>query len=398
MIPFFFVDSFMDSRSQNNNALTLSMVASVVANVSGLMTGGLYLFLKSSTLSTIGPRDKVTEYENRRAKYKITLPNSDLDDDSDLDSQIIMASVAGSRRLRRMDSEATLMSTDKEEEAADAKSIKSTFSKRRPDSLRSNKFVSAVASVLMPKAPEPARMPAAPAGGHMRKRSYSLFPRNTVASKASMLLLPATTYSPSAALKPPPSMGNLMNMRHRRDSSMVSSATVQIGIRLSAVDDMPPLAQTKTATGDNVVHSLDCPHVRKELGMESPKRGALDAATSPSSTTPPPPPPPPAVADDTAASSEKDAKMKTLPPVPKINSQVPKAEPAFTLSPTVYSPNSPTKVKLPSPRGVGFSMPVPKGTTAAPAAAGTSPPRSPPRRRGTGDTTPLATDAKGAWI
>ncbi len=90
--------------------------------------------------------------------------------------------------------------------------------------------------------------------------------------------------------------------------------------------------------------------------------------------------------------------------MPKINSQVPAAtataaEPAFTLSPTVYSPNSPTKVKLPSPRGVGFSMPVPKGSPAPTAAAGsTSPPRSPPRRRGTGDTTPLATDAKGAWI
>jgi hypothetical protein len=106
--------------------------------------------------------------------------------------------------------------------------------------------------------------------------------------------------------------------------------------------------------------------------------------------------PPPEPADATSKRDPvKDAKMKTLPPVPKINSQVPKAEPPpqeeVTLSPSVYSPQTPTKVKLPSPKGVGFSMPVPKTTNGVP-------PRSPPRRRGTGDATPPSADAKGAWI
>ena len=391
MIPFFFVDSFADGRGQNANALTLSMVASVVANVSGLMTGGLYLFLKSSTLSTISPRDKIGEYENRRARYKITrYESNDPDDDGNEDGQV-MNPVTGSRGLRRVDSEASLISMGKDEEAYDAKSIKSAMTKngrRSPDSLRSNKFASVV-SALMPKAPEPARIPPAAPASHIRKRSYSLFPRNTVASKASMVLLPSTTYSPANALKPPPSMANLANMRHRRDSSLVSSATVQIGIRLSSVDDIPPLAQTKIATNDNVVHTLDCPNVLKELDLLSPKRaGAMGA----SPTTPALPF---AVAGEIPTRDPvKDVKMKTLPPVPKINSQVPKAEPAqdeFTLSPTVYSPNTPTKVKLPSPKGVGFTVPAPK-------AAGSSPPRSPPRRGGTGDTTPVPTDAKGDWI
>ena len=167
-------------------------------------------------------------------------------------------------------------------------------------------------------------------------------------------------------------------------------ATVQIGIRLSSVDDMPPLAQTKMATSnDNVVHTLDCPNVVKESTLQSPKRaGAMASSTdgpvlssSAKETSP-------------TRAPVKEAKTKVLPVVPKINSQVPRAEPAqdgFTLSPAVYSPNTPTKVKLPSPRGVGFSMPAPKTASSA------SPPRSPPRRRGTGDTTPLATDAK-AWI
>ncbi|KAK4127812.1 hypothetical protein N657DRAFT_653935 [Parathielavia appendiculata] len=391
VIPFFFVQGFMDSREQNSNALNLSLIASVVANVSGLMTGGLYLFLKSSTLTTIGPRDKVGEYENRRARYKITRDQSNDDDDDGpgFDSHI-MNPVSGPESLRRVDSEASLTSAD-EEEALHGKSIEAGFAKDgrgSPDLFRSNKLVSAVASVLMPKAPEPARIPSSLAGSHTRKRSYSLFPRSTVGSKPSMMLLPATTYSPGDALKPPPSMANLANMRHRRDSSLVSSATVQIGLRLSSVEGIPPPSQDRAATSESVVHTLDCPNVPKKGDMPSPKRaGALGAG-------PGTPPLPVGVADEGSQRDPvKDAKMKTLPPVPKINSQVPKADPAagkVTLSPSIYSQNTPTKVKLPSPKGVGFSMPAPK--------AASSPPRNPPRRRGTGDTTALPTNTNGDWI
>ncbi|SPQ21847.1 69178988-744e-494f-972d-a3f828e632a0 [Thermothielavioides terrestris] len=337
LIPFFFVQGFMDGRGQLSNALTLGMIAAVVANVSGLMTGGLYLFLKSSPATTIGPRDKAGEYENRRAFYKMARYDSnDSDDNAGGSVGHMNDQVAGSRTLRRVDSEATLLSGENEAEASDSKST------------------------------------------------------NTVASKTSMVLLPATTYSPADALKPPPSMANLANMRHRRDSSLVSSATVQIGIRLSSVDDIPPLAQDRTAASDDVAHTLDCPNVVKPVGLENPKRpGPLDASAAISV-------PPPEPADATSKRDPvKDAKMKTLPPVPKIDSQVPKAEPLpqeeVTLSPSVYSPQTPTKVKLPSPKGVGFSMPVPKTTNGVP-------PRSPPRRRGTGDATPPSADAKGAWI
>ncbi|KAK4038766.1 hypothetical protein C8A01DRAFT_17179 [Parachaetomium inaequale] len=392
MIPFFFAQGFMSGRGRGANTLTLAMVASVVANVSGLMNGGLYLFLKSSTMSTIGPRDKAGEYENRRARYKITRYDSNDPDDDGFDSHL-MNPVTGPRSLRRMDSEASLITTEKEEEAMDGKSIRSASIKngrRSPDSLRSNRLVSAVASVLMPKAPEPARIPPAFSGAHTRKRSYSLFPRNTVASKTSMLLLPSTTYSPGDALKPPPSMANLANMRHRRDSSLVSSATVQIGLRLSSVDDMPPLAQNKIAASDDVVHTLGCPNAPPDLDMQSPRR----AGASPTAPTPPV-----GATDDEGPQRDpvKDAKMKTLPPVPKINSQVPnvvqQVAGEFTLSPTVYSPSSPTKVKLPSPKGVGFTVP------GGPKRSGSVPPRSPPRRRGTGETTPPPrTDAKGDWI
>lgn len=394
MIPFFFVQGFLDGRAPNANALTLAMVASVVSNVSGLMTGGLYLFLKSSVLSTIGPKNKAGEYEKRRAKYTIRRYDSD---DSDNDSHT-RGRVAESRSLRRMDSDISLITTDKEEEALDGKSMRSMstrYGRRSPDSMRSNKLVSAAAAVLMPRQPEPARIPSAlPASGHMRKRSYSLFPRSTFASKSSVTLLPATTYSPADNLKPPPSMANLVNFRHRRDSSLVSSATVQIGLRLSSVDDMPSLATNNVATTDSEVHSLNCPNVLTEIMAKGNKRptglGVVTTAL----------PPPSAEVEDVSPRRDpvKDARMKTLPPVPRIDSRPAKQEPAkdeITLSPSVYSPNSPTKAKLPSPKGVGFSIPVSKPTNSA---SPRSPPVAPPRRRGTGETTPLPVEAKGDWI
>lgn len=388
MIPFFFVQGFLDKpREPSQNAPTLAMIASVVASVSGLLNGGLYLFLKSSTSSTVGPRDKAGEYENRRAGYKAERQDpNDPDDGVDGHS---MNPVAGPRGLRRVGSETSLITTEKDEEALDGRSINSTsfrHGRRSPDSMRSNRLVSTVASILMPKAPEPARVPQTNAGPHMRKRSYSLFPRGTISSKAS-LLLPATTYSPADNLKPPPSMANLSNMRHRRDSSLVSSATVQIGIRLSSVDDMPPLSQNKIVASDHVVHTLGCPNAPPGLDTQSPKRAGAVGASSTD-----PIPSAEAVGEESQRDPVKAAKMKTLPPVPKINSQVPAAEPAqeeFTLSPKVYSPSSPSKARLPSPKGVGFSVPGPKVPG--------SPPRSPPRRRGTGETTPM-TNAKGDWI
>lgn len=395
MVPFFFVLAFMNQPGQNSNALTLSMVASVVANVSGLMTGGLYLFLKSNTLSTIGPKDKVGEYENRSAKYKIRRYESNESDNDNHSESHIMHPAVGPRSLRRVDSEASLISTEKEEEILESKNMRSASKMNgRPslDSVLSNKLMSIAATLGMPKAPEPARMPSAsPASGHMRKRSYSLFPRSTVASKSSVMLLPATTYSPSDNLKPPPSMANLAMFRHRRDSSLVSSATVQIGLRFSSVDDLPPIVKSNVAAHDNEVYSLNCPNASIETEMQAHKRpaGVDTGATTPIL--------PRVVPDESPVRDPvKDARMKTLPPVPRLDTRpalkTDTTQNEITLSPSVYSPNTPTKVKLPSPKGVGFSMPIPKPASGAG-------PRSPPRRRGTGETTPpLQSEAKGDWI
>lgn len=383
MIPWFYVMVFY-KPDERPNALNLAMVASVVANVSGLMTGGLYLFLKSNTLSTIGPRDKVGEYEKRRLKYKIRRA-----EDDDFDGHML-DHVRGPKGLRRMNSDASLDSNEKEAEAWDER----VYNEPVPNPLRSH---SVYPMNGMPRAPEPAKFSMSSAFGHMRKKSYSLFPGSDRAksyapsTKSSVTLLPATTYSPTsnaaaiANLKPPPSMKALVGGRHRRDSSLVSTATVQIGLRFSNVNDMPPVVKN-IEVPDTKVYHLDCPKLR-EKAEGSPRSGRPTALVSPvmdSSME--------RKEDDTLVedvSPKRSPRMKTLPPVPApgTTTQVDSDDESdyesdygdekgeITLKPKIYNPQSPTKTKLASPRGVGFTM-LTNNATSKPSGSTTPPPKA----------------------
>ena len=476
IIPFFFSLGFRPStRDQDNwnSAITLSMVASVVANVSGLMTGGLHLFLRSNNISAIGPRHKAGEYERRRIKGSIRRYGSSEPDFAGH----MMGPVGSGTDLRRMLSDASLISgtvQEVKEEEAGVMSSRSpatatyVIAQQPPNPLRSNAFLprlntadaAAAASV---RTPEPAQMSAsevvpesavssAPSAASTRNTASS--PENT----KSLLLLPATTYAPGSiktfmagsngrfdlsSLKPPPSMNNLTTGRHRRDSSMVSSATVQIGLRLSNANDFNPM---DSQILDKMVYSLDMtrngstssiaaippapgpaqapPQQTEQKQEQQPpqeeeeEEPVLLAPTifgqqRPSSSSSPSPPPfiplpvlPPPQQDSlsparrpsplsntghlsvSSSGSEelpvaffedesphrdpvKDARMKTLPPVPRplvyqAREYIPENEDVFgdnaQLSPSVYSSQpSPTAsaaamaIKLPSPRGVGFA-------------------------------------------
>ncbi|KAK0614103.1 hypothetical protein B0T14DRAFT_436593 [Immersiella caudata] len=392
MIPYFYVMVFIDQGDGQGNALNLAMVASVVANVSGLMTGGLYLFLKSNTISTIGPRDKVGEYESRKLKYKIRRA-----EDDDFDGHML-DHVRGQKGLRRMDSDASLISNEKDTEywAERGRPASSVYNEPVPNPLRSH---SVYPMNGMPRAPEPAKFSMSSAFGHMRKKSYSLFPGSdrtksyAPSTKSSVTLLPATTYSPTpsanessiANLKPPPSMRALTNGRHRRDSSLVSTATVQIGLRFSNVDDMPqPLVKTNDVPDTKVYH-LDCPKLR-EKGEGSPRSGRPTALDSPIRS------PSKETSEDDRVTDEapkRNPRMKTLPPVPApgetpvqvesesdsdYESEYEQDKGEITLKPKIYNPQSPTKTRLPSPKGVGFTM-VTNKPAAKPSGSTTPPPK-----------------------
>lgn len=373
--PFFFVVGFLKTEWGEGpaSALNLSMIAGVVASVTGLMTGGLHLFLRSSSISTIGPRDKLEEQERAMLKNKIRLGafNSSFDGNSP-------AGLGYGDTITYNYSNSTSY----------IKPVELPVPSEHSETLPLSSVHTNTIAYSQEATPVQVPPPVQNGKGHFRKTSsYSLFPgkeKNT--SMASMLLLPSTTYNPNAAassrnssrnstlrlpardhlgLRPPPSvLSNYTN--HRRDSSMGSLATVQIGLRLSNVNDIPAI--DPKALEDKTIHYLECPYAAqsRQKHQEPSERSNLhvpsfcnsdeETVYERESTVP---------NDLPRRDAIKDARMKTLPPVPtpttKYKEEQPEKQPEeeqITLSPTVYIPHSPSKAnKLPSPRGVGFTSP-----------------------------------------
>lgn len=412
MIPFFLALTVQmpGGGGDSDMTLTLSMISTVVANISGLLTGGLHLFLRSNTIATIAPRDKQAEYERQKLKYKIGGPTPSEENFSNQ----INRPIDGPRILKRSPSEESFVLQDQAQEEAAIESPPQTaygFHFDQPNPLRSH----AVHAEPEPRAPEPAQLPSVQAPtGHARKpsASYSLFPNNPPAhtNTDSIALLLPTTYTPNDTantgananpfspaspnpfspaaedfdddLLKPPTIGGFG--RHRRDSSTISMATVQIGLRFSNVNDMPPMDRSNDS---DRVNTLECPAPTRPSPLS--KFAVRPEELSPAR---------PSVFDNSPATLGGTA--AALPQVPRnasLKEQVAdEAAPAdlFTLKPAVYSPYSPTKVKVPSPRGVGFN--VPKRSNTNPTHQ--SPSRSPsplPRSRGNSDA---AAESKSDWI
>ncbi|GAW17325.1 hypothetical protein ANO14919_067810 [Xylariales sp. No.14919] len=345
MIPFFSYLSFGNPFENNGDTgLTLSMVSTVVANVTGLMTGGLYLFLRSSTISSIAPKNKFDEYESQQMKFQMRMPSPS---DTDFNSHI-MKPVTAPQRFRRTESPDEGMIGEPQ------RNIRS-YNAEDLNPFRANPVFQ---QTSVPRSPNDTHIPLLMAPVRKGSSSYTLFPNQSQGNRVSKALLPSTTYSPNASetlsndccdmLMPPPSI-QPPGFRHRRDSSMASSATVQIGLRLSNVQDVRPTTAS-TDGGVERTHELGCP-----------KRPTTEAINRPS----------PLITRDSVASSpsshyhlglsQADTAMKTLPPVP--HDFPVEVDRAPILNPTVYSPNSPTKGKVPSPKGVGFNVPMRTNTT-----------------------------------
>ncbi|KAI2641715.1 hypothetical protein GGS26DRAFT_586111 [Hypomontagnella submonticulosa] len=379
IVPFFINLTFSNPMDDGGPGSTLSMISTVVANVTGLMTGGLHLFLRSNTIATIGPKNKLAEYERQKSKIEAGEGINDH----------ILKPVPQPQSLSKTESQENLLSekTNAAERGESPFAVKSLqFSPRNLNPLKSNAVIE---TASMPRVPEPAQVPTTSAVGHNRKpsASYTLFPNNSQGSTASVALLPSTAYNPNPqlnsnptnfpfddlndTLRPPPSFRTPWG-RHRRDSSMASSATVRIGLRISNVGDIGPMAG-KASTEDESVYTLDCPQ-KDELG--STYRPSPLANLSASNTSAPQSPAQP-----------RDSVTKTLPTAPA----KPEEKKDCTLSPAVYDPNSPTKAKTPSPRGVGFNVPRRVNTTPV---QGTSA-QPTPRNRGNSSA---AAGSRSDWI
>ncbi|EEY18125.1 conserved hypothetical protein [Verticillium alfalfae VaMs.102] len=220
MIPFFYAIVFNDLRTAGSQPLNLSMIASVVANLSGLLTGGLHLFLRANCLATIGAREQC-EKDRRKLKEGIRVWPGDYDYNSNAGSP------SRSRAPERLDS--SVAYGKMEEERIESPTGTPTYDSRNAPRLP------ALRTPTVPSGPTIVE-PTPPAStlqvikDQIRKSTYSLFPRDSSGAR-SFTLLPATTYSPNAttprgekfvdndddmqSLVPPP-LVHAGGVRHRR--------------------------------------------------------------------------------------------------------------------------------------------------------------------------------------
>ncbi|KAI0194612.1 hypothetical protein F4808DRAFT_335255 [Astrocystis sublimbata] len=343
MIPFFGYLSFGNPfENGGDTGLTLSMVSTVVANVTGLMTGGMYLFLRSSSLSSISPKNKTEACENQLSKYQLKMERAN---DTNFDAQI-MQPVTVSQWLQETPDQGQYPVTgDNKRE-----SHNSAFPRAdEANPLGSNAIYK---QYSVPVTPVDTQIPTVMTPARKASASYALFPSAFQGDTGSKILLPSTTYTPStrdvmanddgAVILPPPRV-RPPGARHQRNSSMASSATVQIGLRLSNFEDARPMT-TSTVGVPEVTYELGCP---KNVAIDTNRPSPV--ISMPGST----------VSSPRSQRTPIDTSNKTLPPVPTESQS--DDETAPTLNPTVYSPK--TQGKTPSPKGVGFNVPQRNNTT-----------------------------------
>lgn len=402
----------MDQKKVIFDTINLAMMASVVSNVNGLMVAGLHLFLRSQNNA---PCNNPCEYERKKSIYDPRDPSDDYRG-SNLSLQPVKGSNSPGRE--RCDSISALLHAADVEEGRSVASLRSYGAASR----------SPVSPKLFipsgPTYPEPTQPPSETSPSQMRKQSYSVFPQDSSAV-AEAGVLPATTYSPMTSKpardtwKPPPIVKPWTSRGHKRDSSIASTATVQIGIRLSNVEDYIPRKSTDTDVPDvpdvpDVNEMPPMPVIRSSPLAKVDTMSEAEYYVSDYEDAD-------IVLDDPPRRrSVSESRMKRLPPVPKspAGTSQKAAEPQaqqqqdereslgeewITLTPAVYTPKdefpqrtlsnrsnrSVNTRKLPSPMGVGFNNP----------GRGLSPKHPPPRPSASAATTPLAsTSTKADWI
>lgn len=360
------------------------MVASVVANISGLMTGGLHLFLRSTTLATIGPRGSWKNEEEERENFKRGIrrwrpEDGDGDDDDGSVGAYKSPSQTGIQRMNTVDS---YRSYDKEGYEPEEKGY---WRDEEVNPLRSHAVFPANTATPL-RSPEPPRQ----VPNHASKNSYSLFPgsTNTISKAKPTSRLQEAVFDPeaketmpaSSMLKPP---APIHGFRHRRDSSLASHTTVQIGLRLSNAEDMPPV-DPKYLADTNKVHNLECPHVMAKMANGViPKRPSPLMNVTMRSTD--------GSDDGTSTLNSEDASTVHDGTAPTTAHEDAEDCKICTLAPAVYQPPETTKAapktKLTSPKGVGFSIP--------PSRANSGKGREAPPPRPVEQTVPVG---KAEWI
>ncbi|PHH92707.1 hypothetical protein CDD83_5730 [Cordyceps sp. RAO-2017] len=258
MVPFFWSVNGEDARMIMRYQMRLAMAATIVANLSGLLTGGLYLLLRVTKLGKLGRRGYFEFDRQKPAIGPRAMTPSNLIYTKQLEQPI---SPVRLERMMRKNADRT-EEIKYEEKALSSPPVSPMTRPARPPSPGTARRVP---PILTPGPPDSAY----PLAGTMRrpsarKDSYNLFPppRHEAPDTKSTYLLPAAAHNPAAAAAAAAAPGRggdgsqdvspdmedvllppqaVWTTRRQRNSSMESSATVQIALRVSNINDMPPV-------------------------------------------------------------------------------------------------------------------------------------------------------------
>ncbi|RSM10943.1 hypothetical protein CEP52_003267 [Fusarium oligoseptatum] len=321
LITFFYNTSFEDPQSASPETMQLSMVVSVVANLSGLLTGCLYLFLRSSK----SPSGSYEDGSNSIKGFKLDLEGQELEPSTP--NSAMPRPLQLPQQIRKETSRESLLAEARDEGKVMG-ARKDILNHAFPRPLR---LGSMRQSQILP--PGPIRTSSKPSLKNFKKSMYSIFPKEEQL-KSPVLLLPTTTYSPTSAKKAsmstkladgllaPPAIHVPEDAPRRRGSSMVSTATVQIGLRLSNINDMRPSKAPIQEDADKV-HNLDCPNSTVTFFPRKTSPLAIAIVDVPGEGT---------------TFQVKDNFEKELPPVPLSAKDNKTQDDQPTLSSAVYSP------------------------------------------------------------
>lgn len=319
------------------------MIATVVLNLSGLMSGLLQLFLRSNTATTsFGPRGEDDAWDHQKHEIRMFGPN-ELAYSNHLTEPVSGPRTADDEFDNRADSRLGLVDGYEKNRVVSMESLQSPPF-RSPIQYKNasrGDHDTPLEQVGMPTLPSPSVASTTQSNlrqnGHARKKSYNLYPSPIGASP--LRPQPDLHSEYDDKLVPPPAIFG--GRGHRRDSSVASSATVQIGLRLShALQDMTQPAMPASAYTAITAQSVSPPPLIATQGAASETLGRAAIRPSPLQTDFRP------VVQSPAQGSSIN---KTLPPTPKVRSPARAAQPRVSttqLSPAVYSPQK----KVSSPR------------------------------------------------
>ncbi|KAI9685570.1 MAG: hypothetical protein M1822_004428 [Bathelium mastoideum] len=207
------------SQRLSFNHFTSSMVAGVALTLTGLVNGFLHLVLRANA-ARMAIKPIQTPWQSKRS-FRLFGPN-------DLEACLNISSPLGLIDPKDSDLEAAYKEKDLDLDY-DA-SPRPELSRLDSDELQkaltediNNGWPVIRAQQSVPPTPPP-KGPA-----HLRNGSYSLFPTAASAADGRPISTPSEDETPNSLLPPRP----FFSRRHKRESSAGSSATVQIGLRLS---------------------------------------------------------------------------------------------------------------------------------------------------------------------